>query len=418
MSRAPSQNNRVGDRLRVMTRVWQWNTTFDALRNRHFRWLWLGRLASSATFQMGGVAQGWLVYQLTGSALSLGLVSSGWSISTLLFSLYGGVLSDRAEKRDLLLWARAAMALNTLGIALLISMGAIRIWHLAVSSLISGVLFSFLMPAQQAIVAELVDRRTLLNAVALNSVGMGVMGILSALATGFLIELTGVASVYYMMVAFHLSTINPGMYDRLHSSRDHRDITTILNAVRTLLDRGYRTSQLLNSVTITGLQTAYDMIETMDYFEDHFGIKTTLNVYHTYLRPGTPAGELQRFIPDSSEVEKVYQRYAKQWSVTEFPMNCVNKQYCSATIAVLCDGSVTPCATIREKDAPTIHENGSLYDIVSEHRDHLIFKKFKTDENLPAECRVCEMYEECWGCRSRAYAAGLGIYGKDPRCFR
>lgn len=207
MSKIPSQSNQVGEPPRAMSRIWRWNTTFAALRNRHFRWLWLGRLASSATFQMGGVAQGWLVYQLTGSALSLGWVSSGWSISTLLLSLYGGVISDRAEKRALLLWARVAMALNTLGITLLISMGAIRIWHLVASSLISGVLFSFLMPAQQTIVAELVDRRTLLNAVALNSIGMGVMGILSALATGFLIELAGVASVYYVMAAFQLLAI-------------------------------------------------------------------------------------------------------------------------------------------------------------------------------------------------------------------
>jgi hypothetical protein len=49
-------------------------STFEALHNRSFRWLWLGRLGSSATFQMGGVAQGWLVYQLTGSAFALGWV--------------------------------------------------------------------------------------------------------------------------------------------------------------------------------------------------------------------------------------------------------------------------------------------------------------------------------------------------------
>ena len=62
-------------------------TTLNALGDRNFRWLWVGRLASSATFQMGTIAQGWLVYQLTGSAFALGWVSSGWSISTLTLSL-------------------------------------------------------------------------------------------------------------------------------------------------------------------------------------------------------------------------------------------------------------------------------------------------------------------------------------------
>lgn len=186
-----------------MSQLWHWESTFEALHNRDFRWLWLGRLASSATFEMSGVAQGWLVYQLTGSALALGWVGSGWSISTLLFSLYGGVLCDRVEKRDVLLWTRAAMGLNSLVIALLISFRAIRLWHLAASSLFTGVMFSFLMPAQQAIIAELVDRRTLLNAVALDAIGMGLMGIFCASLAGMMIETVGVEGVYYAMAAFY-----------------------------------------------------------------------------------------------------------------------------------------------------------------------------------------------------------------------
>jgi radical SAM protein with 4Fe4S-binding SPASM domain len=99
-------------------------------------------------------------------------------------------------------------------------------------------------------------------------------------------------------------------------------------------------------------------------------------------------------------------------------MNCVNKQYCSATIAVLCDGHVTPCATIRNGRTGNIHTQPSLRRILAEFRDELIFKEFKQLENRPVECRVCNLAEECWGCRSRAFAAGLSIYGKDPRCYR
>jgi hypothetical protein len=53
--------------------------TFDALRDDNFRWLWIGQLAFSANFQMGNLAQGWIVYQITGSAFALGWVSSGWT---------------------------------------------------------------------------------------------------------------------------------------------------------------------------------------------------------------------------------------------------------------------------------------------------------------------------------------------------
>ena len=129
---------------------------FEALRNRPFRWLWLGRLASSATFQMGSVAQGWLVYQLTGSAFALGWVGSGWSIANTLLSPWAGVLCDRVEKRTLLLWMRVAFVLTSLALALLIGGGAIQVWHVAVYSLFRGVLFAVAMPAQNAYLADLV----------------------------------------------------------------------------------------------------------------------------------------------------------------------------------------------------------------------------------------------------------------------
>jgi MFS family permease len=179
-------------------------TTFDALRDGTYRWLWIGALASSATFQMGTVAQGWLVYELTGSAFALGWVSSGWALSSLILSLYGGAIADRVDKRDLLIWSRLAMTLNTLVLAVLISTGAIRMWHLVVNSLLSGVFFSFMMPASQAIVSDLVDKETLLNAVSLNSVGMGLMGIFSATVAGYLIQATGVEGAYYVMVGFYV----------------------------------------------------------------------------------------------------------------------------------------------------------------------------------------------------------------------
>lgn len=191
----------------MTVRAVRFGGTFDALRNRDFRWLWFGRLASSATFEMGSVAQGWLVYALTGSAFALGWVGAGGSISTLVLSLYGGVITDRMEKRTLLLWTRVAMLVNSVVVGLLISFGQIQVWHLAASSLFTGVLFAFMMPAQQAIISDLVDQRTLLNAVSLNSVGMGLMGIFCASLAGLLIESVGVAGVYYLQALLYLLAV-------------------------------------------------------------------------------------------------------------------------------------------------------------------------------------------------------------------
>jgi len=169
---------------------------FDALRNRDYRWFWLARLASSASMEMGAVAQGWLVYQLTGSALALGWVSSARSIARLLLSLYGGALADRLRKRRVLIWARAAMMANVLVIALLVFTGAIQVWHLVAYSFMSGVISALMMPAQKAYLAQLVDRKTLLNAVALAFASMGLMGIFGASLAGYAIEWWGAEAVY------------------------------------------------------------------------------------------------------------------------------------------------------------------------------------------------------------------------------
>jgi len=187
--------------------AWPPRGAFEALRIRDFRWLWLGELAAAATFQIGMVAQGWLVYELTGSALTLGWVSSGFSLSTLAFALYGGVVAERMDKRRIILCARGLMLLNTLAIAVLVSAQAIRVWHLLVSSIIQGMAISFIMPAQQAWIADLVDRRMLLNAAALSAVGMGLMGILSAWAAGQVIDRVGASGAYFAIAGAHVITM-------------------------------------------------------------------------------------------------------------------------------------------------------------------------------------------------------------------
>lgn len=218
------------------------------------------------------------------------------------------------------------------------------------------------------------------------------------------------------LVSVHLPTLDPHLYERMHPGRSAGDIDRILRGVEAVLAEGYPPERMLNSTTLTGLQPAGDAIATIDAFEERYGIRTSLNVYHTYLRPGTPPGELARFVPDPKTVRAAHRRWAKQWGGEPFPMNCVDKRYCSATIAVLADGTVTPCATIREGVGSVLE--GGLASVFEVFRDELVLKRLKDPANLPDGCASCVIAEDCWGCRSRAYAAGLGMFGKDPRCFR
>jgi MFS family permease len=160
---------------------------------------------SSATMQMRTVAEGWLVYELTGSALALGWVGAGWSITSAVLSLFAGVISDRMEKRALLFWSRGLLSLLSLLLTGLVVSGAVQVWHLAVASTLRGVLFALVMPAQQAFLGELVGREGLLNAVSLNSVGMGLMGIIAPSAAGLLIDALGIRSVYALLTLLNVS---------------------------------------------------------------------------------------------------------------------------------------------------------------------------------------------------------------------
>lgn len=220
------------------------------------------------------------------------------------------------------------------------------------------------------------------------------------------------------LISFHLSTIDARLYEILHPDRTSRDIKLIIEGVKYLLEIGYPHDRILNTVTFTGMQSSDDLINTMKFFYEVYGIQTSINVYHTYLRPGYKKEDLMEFIPKPKEVAKIQSSYRKMINADTLPMNCVNKQYCSATLAVLNNGYVTPCATIREEIDNMNLKNNSFLNIIESNRDYLTFKYFKDINNLPADCKKCNLNDRCWGCRSRSYAIGDGMYGKDPRCFR
>jgi MFS family permease len=184
-----------------------WASTFDALQNRHYRIYWFHRLGCEGAMNLTSVAQGWLVYQLTGSALALGWVGAGRAVATLLVSPWGGVISDRYDKRSVLVWTRIGMALVGLGIAVLVSTGRVQVWHLAAGTLLNGVLSALMMGAQQSIVSDLVEGKTLMNAVSMNAVGLGITGMVFPSLSGVLVDTIGVGGVYYIGVGIYLATV-------------------------------------------------------------------------------------------------------------------------------------------------------------------------------------------------------------------
>jgi len=180
-------------------------TTFTSLRDRNYLRYWLSLLVSFIGLQMNVVARGWLVWEMTESAFSIGTVSFAFGVPILLFSLFGGAIADRMPKRNLLIITQACHASVTLVIAILVSMDAIQFWHLVAAGAATGFAFVFDGPARQAIIPELVPRRQLLNAISLNSSGMNVTRVLAPTIAGALLVVIGSAGVFYIVVGCYIA---------------------------------------------------------------------------------------------------------------------------------------------------------------------------------------------------------------------
>jgi MFS family permease len=177
-------------RRAVVGRV-SWRDTFAALKHRNFRLFFVGQLVSLTGTWMQGTAQGWLVYQLTGSKVLLGTVVAVGSLPMLLFSLWGGSVADRHPKRTIVFFTQTGMMLLAFAFAALVGSGHIQTWHILVLAALGGVAMAFDMPARQAFMVEMTSREHLMNAVSLNSAIVNGARVVGPAVAGFLMASVG-----------------------------------------------------------------------------------------------------------------------------------------------------------------------------------------------------------------------------------
>jgi len=132
--------------------------------------MWFGACMSSIGTWMQIVAQGWLIYRLSHSAFLLALDQFLGGIPIFLFSLIGGVVADRAERRKILLGSQYVQMACAAILTVLIVMGRIHVWHMLFLSFVTGLAQAFGGPAYSALIPSLVDREDMPNAIALNSI--------------------------------------------------------------------------------------------------------------------------------------------------------------------------------------------------------------------------------------------------------
>ncbi len=163
--------------------------TLVAFTYRDFRVLWFGACTSSIGTWMQSLAANWLVLALTGSATYLGLDAFLQQLPIMLFTLIGGVLADRLDRRRTLLISQYVQTATAATLALLVYFDVVAIWHILTLSFLVGCAQAFGGPAYQSLIPSLVAKRDLTNAIALNSIQFNVARVLGPLFAGAVLAL-------------------------------------------------------------------------------------------------------------------------------------------------------------------------------------------------------------------------------------
>ena len=186
----PIEEDKVGSR--------RLPTALRSLRHRNYRLLWIGTVISNSGDWMDQIALNWLVYSLSGSAVQLAFLNVARLAPIFVFTLVGGVIADRTERRRLLFTTQFVAMVLAFLLATLTVTGVVQIWMVILIAVGRGIVLSFNQPARQSLISDLVPREDLKNAIALNSATLNLTRVLGPTIGGLLIATVGVAGAFYL----------------------------------------------------------------------------------------------------------------------------------------------------------------------------------------------------------------------------
>ncbi|HWO40346.1 MAG TPA: MFS transporter [Candidatus Eisenbacteria bacterium] len=178
-----------------------------ALRYRDFRLFWTGLLISNIGTWMQMTATNWLLYELTGSPLQLGLNGIFRAVPAIALGLFSGTFADRFDRRRLLILTQLTLGVLALCLAVLNHSGHIQAWHIYAFTFLSAGVGSFDGPARQALFPSLIPRAVLPNAVALNSLLWKGAALIGPTLGGIAISLAGTSGAFYANALSFLAVV-------------------------------------------------------------------------------------------------------------------------------------------------------------------------------------------------------------------
>ncbi len=181
------------------------------------------------------LAQAWLVYKLSNSSVYLGLDAFFGQIPIFLFSLFGGVLADRASRRKLLIVSQIIQMVSAFTLATLVFTGVVQVWHIWCLSFSVGLAQSFGGPAYSALIPTLVDKKDLNNAIALNSIQFNLARVLGPMLGGIALSKLGATWCFALNGLSYLAVIGTLLMVRIRFVPTKATVS-VLGSIREGLD--------------------------------------------------------------------------------------------------------------------------------------------------------------------------------------
>ncbi len=171
---------------------------FASFEHSNFRLFWVVQLISLIGIWMQITAQGWLVYDLTASKFLLGVFNSVGGLPLLLLSPFGGLIADHFNRKKLLVFTQIALSAGSFLIGILISTKVINFQSLIVIAFLGGIVNAIDSPTRMAFIVELIDLRSLGNAIALNSIGFNIARVIGPALAGYIVGMIGLDICFYL----------------------------------------------------------------------------------------------------------------------------------------------------------------------------------------------------------------------------
>lgn len=181
--------------------------TFASLAVRNYRLYFIGQAISLSGTWMQTIGQDWLVLKLTGSGTQLGIVSAFQFLPILFLGPWGGIVTDRYNKRKILFATQTVAGLLALCLGILVATGSVRIWMIYLLALGLGLVNTLDNPTRQTFVPEMVGRELLPNAITLNSTEVNLARAAGPAIAGVVIAAFGLALCFFINAASYIAVI-------------------------------------------------------------------------------------------------------------------------------------------------------------------------------------------------------------------